>query len=122
MAHELAYDATPIEKAVEKLLWQMDLYCRSQVPVEERYIVDFLLRDGKTIVECDGKEYHQERNHERDRFLVAKGFHVLHLAGRVCLNSVACRNAIETFIEDREYVRYVSDECKRDDLATFYFQ
>lgn len=49
-----------------------------------RYRVDFLFPEANLIVECDGEQYHQDKNKDwvRDKYLITQGFTVLHFTGK----------------------------------------
>ena len=102
LAHEHGENQSPIELSVNRVLQANGWDGRSQVPIDDKYIVDFLLRDGITIVEADGQEFHKSRNIERDHWLVSAGFRILHLAGKTCIDFDLCQNIIGQFIEDKE--------------------
>lgn len=107
-AVEMLENSTQIEDAVYDTLERMDEspYCATQITMGDRYIVDFVLRDG-VILECDSFKYHPEPNRVRDQFLNGLGYRVLHLNQNTCMDRQATINAIELFYCDEDCsVRY----------------
>ena len=70
----------------EQKLWsrlrrnQLGHYFRRQVPVG-KYIVDFMCRQNKLVIEIDGIQHSTmrglERDRQRDEYLNSEGYHVL---------------------------------------------
>ena len=70
----------------EQKLWshlrrnQLGHYFRRQVPIG-KYIVDFMCRQKKLIIEIDGIQHSTmkglERDRQRDEYLSSEGYHVL---------------------------------------------
>ena len=70
----------------EQKLWsrwrrnQLGYYFRRQVPIG-KYIVDFVCRQKKLIIEIDGIQHSTtkdlERDQQRDEYLSSEGYHVL---------------------------------------------
>jgi very-short-patch-repair endonuclease len=80
----------------ERLLWSALRGCRlgthfkRQVPVGERYIVDFLAPARRLVVEVDGP-YHalrQRADARRDAVLRRLGYHVLRLDAELSLDQL----------------------------------
>ena len=50
-----------------------------------KYRVDILI--GNLVIECDGKEFHQNDSPDRDRFLRSQGYIVKHYTGSEIYNN-----------------------------------
>jgi very-short-patch-repair endonuclease len=81
----------------EQLLWlqlrgkQLGVSFRRQVPLGGRFIVDFLARGPRLVVEVDGG-YHARRvvaDARRDRALVRLGYRVLRLDAELVVRDMA---------------------------------
>lgn len=96
-ARRMRREMTPAERA----LWYalrgrrfMGLKVRRQVPIGA-FIADFYCADHRLIIEADGAGHGSPRDIERDRWLAAKGFHVLRLPNTdVLTNLPGCLDAI----------------------------
>lgn len=96
-ARKLRRNMTP----AERILWHhlrahrfMGLSVRRQAPIGP-FIVDFLIPDHRLIIEADGSGHGSLRDIERDRWLAAKGFHVLRLwNGDILSDLPSCLDAI----------------------------
>ena len=69
------------EKEFCRCLRKLHICYRSQVPLLNRFVVDILLLDFKTIIECDGSYWHsfpsiQKKDKRRDLQLQQAGFRV----------------------------------------------
>jgi len=111
---------TPLQKArelrrnmteSERKLWhslrdnQLGVRFRRQVPVGH-YIVDFLSRKCKLIVELDGSQHYSKKgliyDSERDDYLQKRGFLVLRFSDRELLtNNQGVRQIIYEHIQNR---------------------
>ena len=54
----------------------------------KRFHVDFLIRDLKTVIECDGEHWHQkpvnqERDKRKEELLMGLGYKVLRFSGTI---------------------------------------
>lgn len=76
---------TPIESAAWSSIRYVGLPMLPQYPVDP-YFADFADPDTKIVIECDGKQFHQdkERDASRDRFMASKGWTVFRVTGREC--------------------------------------
>jgi len=101
------YGGTWIEEKIGWLLAQMGIKTIPQKPIpygvnslgRPKYLFpDFVLPDHDLIIECDGEYWHQDeqREKERDRVFMKKGYEVLHLRGvEIRENLEGCRIKIE---------------------------
>jgi very-short-patch-repair endonuclease len=72
----------------EALLWKQfkreKIRCQFQQIVGDRYVVDFLLLDFNTVVECDGVRHRRPKGRKqdqvRDRFIQQQGFRVIRVS------------------------------------------
>lgn len=76
---------TPIESAAWSAIRYTGLPLLPQYPIGP-YFADFADPDTKVVIECDGKQFHQdkERDAARDRFMAEKGWTVFRVTGREC--------------------------------------
>ncbi len=111
---------TPLQKArklrhnmteAERKLWslirdkQLSVHFRRQVPVGP-YIVDFLSRKVKLIVELDGSQHYEKKSliydSKRDEYLRKRGFMVIRFNDRELLsNNDSVREVIYQHIQKR---------------------
>ena len=82
-ARELRKNMTPQERKLWNILKNRQFYgyrFRRQFPIE-RYIVDFVCREKKIIVELDGGQHNQldeiQYDIERTSFLTSEGYQVI---------------------------------------------
>lgn len=76
-----------LEEKMEKALKLASIKFEREIKFE-RFHVDFLLRDLKTIIECDGEYWHldpkiQERDKRKDELLKSLGYKVIRFSGRM---------------------------------------
>ena len=83
LARELRKNQTPQEKKVWDMLRNHQIYgyeFRRQYPIGD-YIVDFICREKKIIIELDGGQHNEPENIDKDKqrttFLENKGYTVL---------------------------------------------
>lgn len=95
----------------ERRLWsflrdkQLGIHFRRQVPVGP-YIVDFLSRKVRLIVELDGSQHYEKKSlfydSKRDNYLRERGFIVLRFNDRELLsNSEGVKKVIYEYIQKR---------------------
>jgi len=106
-ARKLRHDLTDAERKLWSLLRdnQFGVHFRRQVPVG-RYIVDFLSRKVKLIIELDGSQHYDEKgllyDSKRDDYLRERGFVVLRFTDREFLtNSQGVLKVIHGYIQKR---------------------
>ena len=82
-ARDLRKNMTPQERKLWNILRNRQFYgyrFRRQYPIE-RYIVDFICREKKIIIELDGGQHNQPNDIQydavRNAFLTAKGYQVV---------------------------------------------
>lgn len=111
---EIFKSSTPncIQSPIEKKLYESLLQVEEKIKITpqfciDRYRVDFLIehRSKKIIVECDGHDFHEKTKEQasydkkRDRFLISKGYTVLHFTGSELHKNVnECVNEILKFL------------------------
>ncbi len=76
-----------LEEKMEKALNLAEIKFEREIKFK-RFHVDFLLRDLKIVVECDGEHWHlspkiQERDKRKDKLLGSLGYKVLRFSGKV---------------------------------------
>lgn len=76
---------TPIESAAWGAIRYIGLPMLPQYPIGP-YFADFADPDAMVVLECDGRQFHQdkERDAARDRFMIARGWTVYRVTGREC--------------------------------------
>ena len=73
---------TPIEAIAWNHIRELGLRFWPQYPID-RFFVDFADLSRRTVVECDGKAFHDPvKDAERDAILLGHGWHVIRLTGR----------------------------------------
>lgn len=96
-ARRMRREMSPAERALWYALRSrrfMGLKVRRQVPIGP-FIADFYCADHRLIIEADGSGHGSLRDIERDRWLAAKGFHVLRLwNGDILSDLPSCLDAI----------------------------
>ena len=111
-------DFVSIMSPIEFSAWQairsickIPLY--PQYPVGQ-YWVDFANPHHKIVLECDGKEFHQdiEKDKDRDYFLNSMGWTVYRATGS------ECNKIVSLYIEDEDY--YDREEIYQDKLVDYY--
>lgn len=92
-----------ISSVVDKMFTRKQIFTQSQSPIEEKlisalhrfgveiitqypigkYFADIYIPDSNLVVECDGAEFHQdkERDNARDEFMKSKGYSVIRFSG-----------------------------------------
>lgn len=77
---------TPIEREVWEVIRNYGLPFRPQYPVL-RYFADFADPEQKIIIECDGSQFHKDKDRDarRDEELTAAGWAVFRIPGWQCL-------------------------------------
>lgn len=96
-ARQLRKDMT----AAERVLWDalrnrrfLGLKVRRQVPLGP-FVADFYCAERSLIIEADGVGHSGKRDMDRDLWLAARGFHILHLSnGDILTNLPGCLDAI----------------------------
>lgn len=118
---------------IEELTWhslrsfgQCPLY--PQYPVD-KYFVDFGNPKYKVAIECDGKEWHQDKDKDakRDKILLEQGWHIFRIDGAGCYK--VCEEYHDRFDYDkdeREVCEILSDYYNTVDglikaISMFYF-
>lgn len=108
---------SPIESIMVGVLQYFKLRPKTQVKIG-KYRVDILLETKykNIIIECDGKEFHQDlkREEARDKYLRDKGYTVLHFTGsRIATDRIGCAHEVIEEISEiygsKEYQRYLED-------------
>lgn len=97
---------TSIEKAVETILYDLELVFIPQHPVD-RLVLDFYIPDLGLVIECDGDYWHslpgaKQRDRRRDYWLQSKGYIVVRLTEtdintdcrKAVLHAIAVRNRV----------------------------
>jgi very-short-patch-repair endonuclease len=118
---------SPIEDKMVSALMYFEADIDTQVEIG-KYRVDILLEKYKIIVECDGEEFHRDRERERKRddFLNSKGYTVIHLLGKqIWKDSKLCAYKLIfdyipklTMTEKfKEYDRVLNDRIYRETLC-----
>lgn len=96
-ARRLRKDMTKAERALWDALRNRrfrGLKIRRQVPIGP-FIADFYCADHRLIIEADGSGHGTQRDVDRERWLTAKGFHLLRLRnGDILTDLPACLTAI----------------------------
>jgi very-short-patch-repair endonuclease len=74
-----------LEEKMERVLSLAGIKFEREIKFK-RFHVDFLLRDSKTIIECDGEYWHlnpkiQERDKRKDKLLKGLGYRVIRFSG-----------------------------------------
>lgn len=118
---------------IEEMTWQ-SLRCFGQCPLYpqypvDKYFVDFGNPKYKVAIECDGKEWHmdKEKDAKRDNVLFKQGWHIFRISGADCYK--VCETYHERFDYDkdeREIYEILSDfygtvEGLVKAIAIFYF-
>lgn len=87
---EAGVTLTPIEAAVWSDIRMEGAIFYPQYPVLS-YFVDFANPVAKVVIECDGKEFHQDKRKDdlRDANLINSGWTVYRFTGRECMKD--CR-------------------------------
>jgi len=82
---ELGIRLTPIEAALWDDIRAADLVMYPQFPVSG-YFVDFGNPSARVAIECDGKRWHQDKEHDaiRQQHIEAKGWTVYRITGKNC--------------------------------------
>ena len=90
---------SPIERPVKAALTHFGVAFEHQ-RIIGNFIIDFYLPKYKTVIECDGYKYHQNKDREerRDRYLIGQGFKVLHIDGWACKNRQVLHGMIIDFL------------------------
>jgi len=75
-----------LEEKMEKALNLARIKFEREIKFK-RFHVDFLLRDSKTVIECDGEYWHlspkiQDRDKRKDELLKSLGYKVLRFSGK----------------------------------------
>lgn len=101
---------SPIEKLLAGCLLQRGMEDRMQVQVEAgRYRLDIVV-DGWLVVECDGFQWHYEREEQvaadlrRTRWLLSQGYSVIRFTGKEIWNDLErCADEVQAVLsgEDR---------------------
>lgn len=76
---------TPIESAAWSSIRYSGLPMLPQYPIGP-YFADFADPDTKVVIECDGRQFHQdkERDAARDLYMAQRGWTVFRVTGREC--------------------------------------
>ena len=98
----LALCESPLETLLAEQLFQFDIELTPQVEIGP-YRVDFLIDtqdNRKLIVECDGEEFHQNKEYDdrRQSDLEARGYKFIRFTGRE-INKDAYKCAYRVFYE-----------------------
>jgi len=104
------YGGTWIEKKMKWALTQLGIQFESQYPIKygldtsgraRYYFPDFALVDNRILVECDGKQYHKDRDRDklRQSRLENLGWRVLRFPGdEIKRNVMACAHKIQSVL------------------------
>jgi very-short-patch-repair endonuclease len=94
---------TPIESAAWGAIRYTGLPMLPQYPIGP-YFADFADPDAKIVLECDGRQFHQDKDRDaaRDRFMVARGWSVYRVTGRECMAEEIDWEAISYLRADHE--------------------
>lgn len=73
---------SPIEEMVCDCLMRLGIPFRVQEPIGP-YFADIFIQDLGMVIECDGREFHQDQDREgrRDEYIRNAGFTIRHLTG-----------------------------------------
>jgi hypothetical protein len=76
---------TPIEISMWSAIRDANLVMYPQYPID-RFFADFANPVAKVVIECDGKQFHtdKEKDSERDKKMNALGWHVYRISGADC--------------------------------------
>lgn len=86
---------SPIEQIMQEIIWILEgrhgLHFENQVSFG-KYTVDFLCKEIKLIIECDGFAYHSqyeqlEKDKIRDRFFIQEGYKTMRFLGKEILDN-----------------------------------
>lgn len=92
---------THIEEIVSELLGEMGVDAAFNKRIGSKW-VDFAVVSQRAVIECDGEYWHQdeEAERERDEYIRARGWSILHLTGSDIVNRTAwCRDQVAGFLE-----------------------
>ena len=75
-----------LEEKMERVLNMAGIKFEREIKFN-RFHVDFLIKDLKTIIECDGEYWHllpkiQDRDARKDKLLISLGYKVLRFSGK----------------------------------------
>lgn len=78
---------SPIEAMVCDCLTRLHVKFRNQEPIGP-YFADIYLPEWNAVIECDGREFHQDfkKESERDEFITNAGYRIYHMTGREIVN------------------------------------
>jgi len=116
---------SPIEAQLYSRLKQFNVPCKLQHKIGP-YRADIFIESKyrKIVIECDGKEFHQDKKREekRDRYLESKGYLVLHFTGsEIFQNSEACvQKIIENISEiygSKLYQDYLESQLNKESFS-----
>ena len=91
---------TYIEQVIGSLLEKMGVAAQYNRRIGRKW-ADFAVEDQRAVIECDGEYWHQdaEKEAERDRYITARGWRMLHLSGADIVNRTGeCERRIATFL------------------------
>lgn len=91
---------THIERLVGELLVEIGVEARFNRRVGRKW-VDFAVENQRAVIECDGEFWHrdQHKEAERDRYIEAHGWRILHLTGSEIVSDTAvCKQRIADFL------------------------
>lgn len=90
----------PVYSKIEELL--VGIFEKFGVTFEREYKIgpyyaDIFIPQGKIVVECDGEEWHQdkERDRRRDEYMQKRGFKVFRFTGsEIFIDRIACAEKV----------------------------
>lgn len=110
---------TPIEKYTWNAIRHTGLKFRPQYPVG-KFFADFADPWKKIVIECDGKQFHQdkERDQQRDNLMKQDGWRVFRITGSACNRNL--ESPAELGERYQEY--FLDDEQSRHEVRQWYLQ
>ena len=98
---------TPIESWLWHDIRAVDLVLYPQYPVGG-FFVDFANPKAKVAIECDGAEFHKDKDKDamRDAKLRQLGWSVYRISGKACRDGVGCDTQEQS--EARKFVRGIA--------------
>ncbi len=94
---------SPIEEDLTGALQKFGVEVINQYPIGA-YFADIYIPDDKFVIECDGEEFHKnkERDFKRDQFMIDKGYKVMRFTGsQINKDSLGCAVKIISYLSKR---------------------
>ena len=103
---------TPIESALWQDIREANAVFYPQYPIHGMF-VDFANPVAKVVIECDGAEFHKdkEKDRARDVILNSRGWTVYRITGRVCKTDFD-----EETMKISEARKFINDICGKHDV------